>query len=473
MNDPIIHALIGAQYGDLEYDVGKSVRWTQAYADNTHITDINLGTQRYWVVNWAITFPQVKHSVVGVNFFVNPEGFRQKQWELAKKAFNPTPEDWVLWVDGHEGLSFDTTSLPDDYLVAPFRSWVWREVARAEALGNDFASLPFFVFCESSELQNVEFVAADGQQNLSARQTVSVPTYVATGQGLQRLFKASALDDPDFDWTRLDQLSAASVDAKAQIISYAYAHWQQLDIEDPAIGVPPLTEDNDEGWEMRKLISQVRPIASFPTATWNPDDQPAGLPGPWCVDTALLPDPDLPDSIIEEFPHTPPAAPTAGVMTPLYDTVFRLNLRDGVWYESGESGNIPLSWDTDAQDWITVYDPETWPELGVNSHLTTTPLTPVNITATYTQYVEPLSDTVRISWDVPDYDFVLEPSVYGYLLEQESQSIISTLGTFPSHDFPTEEATVSVEEGLYRFRVSALNAEGSSEPSVWSPEVGL
>jgi hypothetical protein len=370
VNDPIIHAEVGAQFGDLEFDVGKSVRWTQWYADHVHVTDVNLGTQRYWVVNWAITFPNVKHHVIGINYFAVPVNFRKKQWELYQRSFQVDPEDWILWVDAHEGMSFDTTSLPDDYQVAPFRSWVWREVTRAESQGFDRVVVPFFVFLRSDETQNVEFPGSGTpeQDVPDTSQSVSVPYYTANG-GITRLIKVSALLEPDFDWASLDTLVATLPDAgvKMQIISYAYCHWQYLDIEDPAVGVPPMNEENDYGWRQRKQISRVRPIAEFPVDTWNPDDQPVGLPGPWCTDTMALTNPDL--EVIEEFPHTPPAPEMAGLMTPLYDTYFRLNLRDGVWYEEGLSGNIPLIWDTDNQEWVTNYDPALWPDHGVDAAL--------------------------------------------------------------------------------------------------------
>ena len=57
----------------------------------------------------------------------------------------------------------------------------------------------------------------------------------------------------------------------------------------------------------------------------------------------------------------------AGLMTPLYDTVFRLNLRDGVWYTEGVSGNIPLSWDAASGQWVTNFDPALWPSQGLES----------------------------------------------------------------------------------------------------------
>ena len=43
-------------------------------------------------------------------------------------------------------------------------------------------------------------------------------------------------------------------------------------------------------------------------------------------------------------------------------------MRDGVWYEEGLSGNIPLKWDEASQTWTTDYDPAEWAAAGVKSY---------------------------------------------------------------------------------------------------------
>ena len=55
-----IHGLVGSQFGDMEFDVGRSVRWLEYFVDTMHITDVNLGSTRYFVVNWARTFKDSK-----------------------------------------------------------------------------------------------------------------------------------------------------------------------------------------------------------------------------------------------------------------------------------------------------------------------------------------------------------------------------------------------------------------------------
>ena len=42
-------------------------------------------------------------------------------------------------------------------------------------------------------------------------------------------------------------------------------------------------------------------------------------------------------------------------------------MRDGVWYEEGLSGNIPLKWDDEKEMWVTDYNPEYWNQIGVRS----------------------------------------------------------------------------------------------------------
>jgi hypothetical protein len=119
---------------------------------------------------------------------------------------------------------------------------------------------------------------------------------------------------------------------------------------------------------MRSLLSLTRPIPGIPFgATWqDPSTDPASNPGPWAVDTLSNVLPDL-ETTLEEQGHTAAAAGYEALRIPLYDTVFRLNLRDGLWYEFGVSGNMPLTWDEVNQVWIPRYDPDDWEEFGVRS----------------------------------------------------------------------------------------------------------
>jgi hypothetical protein len=115
-------------------------------------------------------------------------------------------------------------------------------------------------------------------------------------------------------------------------------------------------------------MSLLRPLPGVPYgATWqNPSTDPMTVPGPWCIDTVLSTDPTI-VTTVEEDGHTAPNAATAGVTTPLYDTVIRLNLRDGLWYQQGQSGNIPLAWDEVNLVWAPRYNPDEWAKSGVGS----------------------------------------------------------------------------------------------------------
>jgi len=296
--DAFIHALIGAQFGDLEFDVGKSVRWTQWFSDDLFITDINTGDQRYWVVNWDKTFPFASHTTTDINFFVVPAQFRAAQFAAALKdpVILLEDNDWVLFVDAHEGMSCDTRSLPNDVGTEPFRSYVFREITRAQGAGKDHVVFPFLAFLRHADVGNVEYEtpALQGMPKgfSTVQQSVGIPYYLAN-QGLARLWLVSSLKAPGFDWTQLDTFQAVSdPNVKLQLVSYAYAHWNEQDIVPPATEVPPLDATNDDGWRQRQLISRVRAIPGLPYSDpWKPPSADVvGDPGPWAGDQTGTPD---------------------------------------------------------------------------------------------------------------------------------------------------------------------------------------
>lgn len=369
--EPVVYALIGAPFGDQEFDIGKSARWLEYFSDKLFALDVNLGDPRYWIVNWTLTFPHAEHAVTRINFFERPVDFRKEQFAKANKQYAMDDDSWVLWVDGSEGLSFDNSSLPDDYDFLQFMTFIYREIARAEANSEDSVVLPLFIFLRSAEVQNVTYDHASNDETgviPPVLQPVSVPYYLPY-QGLRRLMKASVLRDPAFDWASLDQPATPSSGVKAQIVSYAYAHWQYFDIPPGQTEVPALSEANDEGFRMRRRISKVRPVASLPAQAWDPAADPAGVPGPWAAYTLTNTNPDF--APITDSPVTEPAAAALGIKTPLYDCVIRLNMRDGVWYEGSDtidgskvSGNTPMVWDSINERWTTPYDPNIWPSTG-------------------------------------------------------------------------------------------------------------
>ena len=379
--EPHVHGLLSAQFGDLEVDIGKSAVWLQFLVDDLFITDINTGDQRYWVVNWSATLPEAKYNISGTNFFVEPQTWRREQFEAASKAWNYGDDDWCVFIDGHECLSFDNRSLPDDFDTAFLKSWIYREIARAVERGHDQAYLPFFAYLKYTDLQNVTYPAsANPDERGYITQAISVPWYYPAGW-LCRLIKVSALRDLDFDWSSIDVPiptppagDPPSTDAKAQVISYGYMHWNRLDVDPGFVEVEELNEANDDGYRMRCLLSMARPISGIPYGDpygkpwYDPSTDPVSYPGPWAVDTMSTLDPLL-VTTIEESGHTAPHALTAGVGVPLYDTVARLNLRDGLWYEAGVSGNVPLAWDDTQQVWVPLYSPDQWEELGIDADL--------------------------------------------------------------------------------------------------------
>ena len=286
-SEPLVHAIVGAQFGDLDFDIGKSVRWVTWFTDNVFVLDINTGTPRYWIINWAQTFPTAKHTVTSINYFSAPAKFREEQWNQYRKAFGePNEDEWILFIDGHEGFSVDNRSLPDDYASSPFMSFLWREIQRAQDLGESSAVFPFYVFLRSDNLTNITYPTDTGGVVPLPEQTLSVPYYLPY-QGLRRLWNVAALRAPNFDWSQLDTPVAPSAGAKAQIISYGYAHWNLQDIEPPATSVEPISEENDDGWRMRQLLSRVRPIPGLPIGEWQhpgehsvPVERPTFAPPP-------------------------------------------------------------------------------------------------------------------------------------------------------------------------------------------------
>lgn len=362
-SEPMVYALIGAPFGDYEYDVGKSARWLEYFSDKLYALDVNMGDQRYWIVNWTLTFPDSDHGVTSVNYFADPVAFRKEQFRKADALYHMDNSAWLMFIDGTEGLSFDNSSLPNDYAFNPFMSFIYREITRAEQVSQTSVVLPFFVFLRSGEIQNVTY--GDVTPGVPpVLQPISVPYYLPY-QGLRRMFRVDVLRSPSFDWSTIDTPATASAGVKAQIVSYAYARWSLQDVPPGQTTVPPTTEKNDDGFRMRRQISQVRPIPGLPLDYATAD--PAGIPGPWAIHTLTNTHPNFVP--ITDDPVTAPNAAALGVKTPLYDTVFRLNLRDGVWYENGVSGNTPLTWNPDIQQWTTPYDPNTWPDQGVDAPL--------------------------------------------------------------------------------------------------------
>lgn len=329
--EPVTHALIGAMLGDLEVDVGKSVPWTSYFTNNVYITDINLGDPRYWIIDWDRTFAAAKHTSLPIDFFSDPIAFRKAQFAAALEDWKYQDQDWVLFIDGHEGLSCDTRSLPDHVDVAPFASYIQREVQRAVDLGDTWVSIPFYAFVRNAapEPQSwliedpaviAQRVAAAGLdidpvQLNTAVVYVGVPYYYQRAtvdvQGLVRLVKVSALKDPTFDWALIDTLNTPTPNVKLQVVSYGYARWVN-----PDTGV-------DEGYQMRRHLNKVRPLLGLPIT----GSDATGTAGPYSYAS---------NGVLVTNSGSGSSQP---ILTPMYSASFRDNFRDGVWYDFGDFGS--------------------------------------------------------------------------------------------------------------------------------------
>lgn len=386
------HAIVSAYFGDDEYDIGKSAAWTDMYCADTFILDVNVnvdGTTRYFVVDWGRSYPNAKTSTLtGVPFFspANAALWRKTAFQRAYAAWNYPDSDFVLFVDGTEGISVDDSvaimaqvyaESPED----PFRWFVDQAVARA---AGDVVYLPFYVFLRYDNVREQSYIftdegnqavteLADVQQQLADEQAkppasqdaaliaqlqqqeqnlqaliamstsiypMSSKYYINTGF-LPRLVRVSALRDPAFDWSSLDVVVATNPGADPSpafsLTSYAYAHYH----EDPSLG---FTEANDVGFGMRQLISKVRAVPGLKIDAW---EAPNG--------SGIFPS----DPLGTLIPNVPPdTRPDQDGWTDLYDCVFRDNPRDGLWYIKGSGGIGPVPWDYLTNDWAV--PPDVW-----------------------------------------------------------------------------------------------------------------
>lgn len=323
----VIHGLVGAPFGDLEHDIGKSVPWTVNFVNDLFIVDTNRGDPRYWISEWDKTSSKTKFLSVGVDYFTDPVAWRQAQFAAAEAAWDYQDEDWVLFVDATEGLSCDTRTEPSDLAIDPFKSFIHTEVARAVTSGLSAVSIPFYAFVRDADvpdsrrflqladpsvvqdwLQQIGSNVSVDEVNTSMIHAITPYFYQQqdfTKRGLTRLVQVSALRNPAFDWSVIDTLGQPDPDVAIQIISYAYASWVN-----PANG-------EDDGIKMRAKISAVRPLLGMPAGGGGA----TGTAGPY--------------QVAENGALTwvvPSAAQMQPLLTPLYPTIFRMNRRYGTWY---------------------------------------------------------------------------------------------------------------------------------------------
>jgi hypothetical protein len=105
-----IHGIVSTYFGDLEFDIGKSLNWTKPFCDTMYVMDINTAdSSRQYVVDWDRSFPSVKKSFFSqYSFLTNPttaKNWRKESFNRAKTAWNYDSNDWVMFIDGTEGLN--------------------------------------------------------------------------------------------------------------------------------------------------------------------------------------------------------------------------------------------------------------------------------------------------------------------------------------------------------------------------------
>jgi hypothetical protein len=334
--------------------------------------------------------------------------WRRDSFEKADAAWGYDADDWVLFVDCTEGLCVDTgnpppqlTPDPDAYPLPttgnlppidirsdPFKSYVAQEIDNAGSSGRIY--LPFWAFTRHSAPYmvyrtidpNLESIIStlppDGsyqgltveelrRANISAQ--AAMYSYYTTPGFLPRLFRVSVLRDPNFDWESLDRFvgTVPGIYGQSQIslslISYAYARWTPTRTMVNLTTGYPATEQADVGFSMRQRMSQVRPITGLPHTLWPPVDTPSEFAAD--LAPSLEPQPGASRLNAEgahfsaafadqtlNFRRRAVTTPTAAwpsrpmLSTPLYPTVLRGHLREGLFFLDRELGPVPWNFVT-------------------------------------------------------------------------------------------------------------------------------
>lgn len=263
-----------------------------------------------------------------------------------------------------------------------FQSWLYDEIAAAEAAGKTRISLDGWAMVRSSSPENVEFKALEPQLLVDTNNKIAIPgarvdefgdvwvshqkcsEYYLSLSRLVRLVKVSTLSNLSFDWRSLDQSdedpAGAYAASRLSLISYAYLRWAENPQDmtqsvDPSLPnyssgtefyppLRPISVEVDAGFAMRRLISTVRPVIGAPTE-WERQDTPGEQP--------LVGDYEQLDTLwVEQTRSTAEVQDDAVIIsnvftgyrqyggTPLYPGVIRANLREGVWYVSNSPAPV-------------------------------------------------------------------------------------------------------------------------------------
>ena len=397
------HVIASSYFGDYEYDVGCSVRWHQYLFNTLFACDISGVRARSHLLAWDATFPAAKFTYMRNSYFGSSPAtgpaaaaaWRKDSFAKALSAWKYADEDWVFFLDCTEGLVFDIQSgardpyeFEDPGAAPALPSWITYLLSFVDP-AQDTLSFPFWAYTRSSAPWVVDSIidpvledALNAVQeggtfngldpevvratNRSSHQ-MNHQYYTLAGY-LPRAFKVSALKDPDFDWTVLDQFvgyNSTVTEVGASLVSYAYARYAEPGNLDSATGTS-VDEAHDVGWKMRKLVSRVRPVDGLQTTDWaDPDtaDEHSPLmpvdpatgdpyePPAWLVGTGILPegfDPEDGSPVLtfdqRQVEPPQPWGEEYEVDTPLYRAIpFRKAPRDGLFYLSAEKSPVP--WD--------------------------------------------------------------------------------------------------------------------------------
>lgn len=391
-----VHGIISSYFGDDEWDIGKSVRWTQYFCDTEYAMDVNSSNRaRGYIVAWENTFPDVKYGYYSAhNFFDSVStaaDWRRSSFLQADEAWDYDDDDWVIFVDCTEGLCVDDNNPPPGWdpssiaLENPFIEWITEEIAAAP-VDTEIISLKTWAFVRNSAsftvygeidpflgeitqlMQGTETYQGLTAEELRLANAVETPaafSYYTPAGALARLIKVSALRDPGFDWGILDRYEASpdwQANQSLQLITYAYARWSQDPTDVDLETGYPTSEATDDGYRMRRRISRVRPIPGLGTSSWPPlDNAPLFYPplpprlAPQSESRMFAEGPDFSnDEFSSDFlgfrrrsaqhhagGNPWPVGSEMELTTPLYDREFRANPREGLFYVNAELGPVP------------------------------------------------------------------------------------------------------------------------------------
>lgn len=254
-------------------------------------------------------------------------------------------------------VGFITKEPPGFLNLDYFQSWLNYEIDSATALGKSLISLDAWALVRSDP--PTETLYTSKRFNPVSNQWIekdwkavqSEKSYLSIGN-LVRLAKVSALSNPSFDWTVLDQPSPSSPDAyeaeNLSLISYAYCRWadspsKMTQSSDPAAPnyvagdyidpyLRPVLKQDDVGYICRQLISTVRPIPGLPVldADWSDpdpiDQKPLAPNGSLKFETVLYPVQSIINGQLVDISYRKYGG------SPAYVNVFRNNVREGLWY---------------------------------------------------------------------------------------------------------------------------------------------